>query len=468
MMAQYKHIDMRIRAFYRSIALGIITLMLYSCESKKEIEVTAGDYHLLVDKVTAIMVNDIFSPPQASRVYAYPNIAAYEALNAHSGSYKSLVPQLNGFSNNAEIPAPDADTNLKLAALLAYMQVAEKLVFSEDVIRSYRDSLKTQWALINPESLNKAEAYANKVSTNVISWMDNDFYKETRTMPDYDFFDEDAARWQPTPPSYMKGIEPHWAKIRPMVMDSASQFKPIPPPSFSLDKESKFYTELNEVYQISEAIRAKGNDSEEIGIAKFWDCNPYVSITKGHFMFAEKKITPGAHWMGICKIASIQSGADFDLTVLAYTKTSIALFDGFISCWDEKYRSNLIRPETLIAEYIDPTWQPILQTPPFPEYSSGHSVISNAASKVLTSIYGDNFEFVDDTEVAYNLPKRKFNSFNDAAREAALSRLYAGIHYRSAIEEGASQGENVGNFINSKLDLTKDSTKTEDRITSNQ
>jgi hypothetical protein len=459
---------MRIKTFYSPIVLGIITLLLYSCEPKEEIEVTTQDFHHLVDKVTAIMLNDIFSPPQASRVYVYPNIAAYEALNAHSGNYKSLIPQLNGFKDNTEIPVPDANTNLKLAALLAYMQVAEKLVFSEEVIRTYRDSLTSQWSRQNPESLKKAEAYANEVSTNVIAWMDNDFYRETRSMADYDFFNEDPARWQPTPPAYMKGIEPHWAKIRPMVMDSSSQFKPIPPPSFSLDKKSKFYAELIEVYQISEAIRKSGNDSEEIAIARFWDCNPYVSITKGHFMFAKKKITPGAHWIGICKIASLKSGADFDKTVLAYTKTSIALFDAFISCWDEKYRSNLIRPETLIAEYIDPKWKPILQTPPFPEYSSGHSVVSNAASKALTSIFGDNFEFVDNTEVEFNLPERSFSSFNDAAQEAALSRLYGGIHYRSAIVEGASQGENVGDYINNKLQLINESTKATSLTTSNE
>lgn len=459
---------MRTKAIHLPIVVGLITLLLHSCETKKEIEVTAQDYHLLVDKVTAIMVNDIFSPPQASRVYAYPNIAAYEVLNAHNGNYNSLIPQLNDFNKNTEITVQDATTNVKLAALLAYLQVAEKLVFSEEVIRTYRDSLKGVWSHQNPESLEKAEEYANEVATVVIAWMENDNYRETRTMPDYDFFNEDPARWQPTPPAYMKGIEPHWAKIRPMVMDSSSQFKPTPPPNFSLDKKSKFYEELIEVYQISETIRKNGNDSEEIAIARFWDCNPYVSITKGHFMFAEKKITPGAHWMGICKIASKKAGADFELTVLAYTKTSIALYDAFISCWDEKYRSNLIRPETLIAEYIDQTWKPILQTPPFPEYSSGHSVISNAAAKVLTSIYGDNFGFVDNTEVEYNLPERRFSSFNDAAQEAALSRLYGGIHYRSAIEEGATQGEKVGDYINSKLKLLKEPTNAKGLISSNQ
>lgn len=458
---------MKIKAFFKPITIGLITLFLISCEEKAEIEVTPEDYHALVDKVTTIMVNDIFSPPQASRVYVYPNIAAYEALNAHSSKYKSLIPQLNAFKY-VNIPAPDAETNLRLAALFAYMQVAEKLVFSEEIIRAHRDSLTTKWSRQNPKSLESAKVYADKVATKVIEWMEEDFYSETRSMPHYDIFDDQEARWEPTPPAYLKGIEPHWARIRPMAMDSASQFKPNPPPAFSLDEGSEFYKQLYEVYQISQSIKEKGDDSPEVAIARFWDCNPYVSITKGHYMFAEKKITPGAHWMGICKIASVNSGADFDFTIYAYTKTSIAIFDAFISCWDEKYRSNLIRPETLIAEHIDRDWQPILQTPPFPEYSSGHSVISNAAAKVLTSIFGENFRFVDNTEVDYNLPERTFSSFDAAAQEATLSRLYGGIHYRSAIEEGAIQGINVGEFINMNLKFTNEATAGEGLMTTNE
>ena len=122
----------------------------------------------------------------------------------------------------------------------------------------------------------------------------------------------------------------------------------------------------------------------------------------------------------------------------------MAIFDAFISCWDEKYRSNLIRPETLINQYIDENWKPVLQTPPFPEYSSGHSVVSGAASTVLTEIFGDDFSFDDDTEVPYGLPIRSFESFNQAAQEAAISRMYGGIHYRAAIDVGLQQGINVG------------------------
>ena len=134
-------------------------------------------------------------------------------------------------------------------------------------------------------------------------------------------------------------------------------------------------------------------------------------------------------------------------TAETYAMTSIALFDGFISCWDEKYRSNLVRPETVINRKIDEDWLPHLQTPPFPEYTSGHSVVSTAAAVTLTNIYGDKFAFVDSTEVEYGLPPRSFTSFLDASQEAAVSRLYGGIHYRPAIDYGVDQGREVGKLL---------------------
>jgi hypothetical protein len=251
----------------------------------------------------------------------------------------------------------------------------------------------------------------------------------------------------------MDGLEPHWNKIRSFVLDSADQFKPIPPPKFSMNKNSDFYKELVEVYEISKEITKKGDTSEEIAIAQFWDCNPYVSVTRGHLMFAVKKITPGAHWIGITKIAAKKEKADFNRTVFAYTKTSIAIADAFISCWDEKFRSNLVRPETLINTYFDDEWKPILQTPPFPEYTSGHSVVSGAASTVLTSIFGDNFSFSDDTELPFGLPIRSYKSFKHAADEAAISRMYGGIHYRTAVEVGVVQGRKVGELVTDKLTM---------------
>lgn len=309
------------------------------------------------------------------------------------------------------------------------------------------------WETTNKIEFEESKTYGMEVSEHIKDWMDEDNYNETRTMPLYDVDIEEPSRWQPTPPAYMSGIEPHWNKIRPMVLSSSSQFKPLKHPKFSLEVNSDFYRELKEVYDVSNRIVLKGDESEEIKIARFWDCNPYVSVQKGHLMVAAKKITPGGHWMGITKIACKQVDYNFKETIHANTITAIAIFDAFISCWNEKYSSNLIRPETLINKYIDNHWKPVLQTPPFPEYTSGHSVVSGAASVVLTTIFGEDFAFNDDTELSFGLPIRSFESFSKAAEEAAVSRLYGGIHYRAAIDNGLTQGKQLGDFIVQKLDM---------------
>lgn len=439
---------------YQLILLCIV-LTCFSCKKEQEpITITSEDYHNTVDKLTEVMIHDIFSPPVASRIYVYPNIAAYETLNQSSDTYKSLVNQIKGL-NTLNSEKKETSTNLELASLIAYINVAKELVFSKERITTYRDSLYSKWETQNTEEFKNAKNYGLEISDQIISWMNADNYAETRTMPDYNIYTNDPSQWEPTPPAYMKGIEPHWNKIRPFALDSASQFKPVTHPKFSLEKGSDFHNELLEVYDLTNDIRKKGDDSEEIQIARFWDCNPFVSVNKGHFMFAAKKITPGAHWIGICKIACKNTNSDFGKTVYAYTKTSIAVADSFISCWDEKYRSNLIRPETLINKYIDTEWAPVLQTPPFPEYTSGHSVVSGASSEVLTAIFGDNFAFDDTTELPYGLPMRSFKSFRLAAKEAAISRLYGSIHYRAAIKVGLDQGIKLGTLVNNKISFLK-------------
>ena len=139
------------------------------------------------------------------------------------------------------------------------------------------------------------------------------------------------------------------------------------------------------------------------------------------------------------------------ITITSSNAPSLA--DAFISCWDEKYRSNLVRPETVINKHIDEDWLPLLQTPPFPEYTSGHSVISSAAAIALTTIYGDKFAFDDTSEEEYGLPTRSYQSFLDASAEAAVSRLYGGIHYRPAIDNGVTQGQALGRYLTSQIHL---------------
>ena len=403
-------------------------------------------------KLTDVIVYDIFSPPVASRVYVYPNIAAYEVIRQINPiKYKSLGGQL---TNLPKIPEynQEQEVNFHLASIHAFLKLGQALIFSENKIETFRTELYDKLEENGlPRRIKKASIeYGEKVADHIHSWADRDMYNQTRTYPKYTI-QSDESKWKPTPPDYMEGIEPHWREIRTMIIDSAGQFPPIKPIPFDLRKGSGFYNQLMEVY---ETVKYLNREQKEI--AAFWDCNPYVSHHRGHAMFATKKITPGGHWMGICAIATRQAGSPFDETVEVYARISIVLFDAFISCWDEKWNSILVRPETLINQHLDEDWVPILQTPPFPEYTSGHSVISRAAAIMLTDYYGDNFAFTDTTEMEYGLPPRHFNSFLQASEEAAISRLYGGIHYMMAIENGVDQGEQIGNFVSQGL-KTRDS-----------
>ncbi|WP_395066074.1 vanadium-dependent haloperoxidase, partial [Flavobacterium sp.] len=427
------------------LILALVAL-LSSCQKEKTIVVTPSEYAASIDNVTQIIVHDIFSPPVASRIYTYPNIAAYEVIAQNSKTYNSLQKQVAGL-DSIPVLDPKSGVNKNVAALVAHMEVSKALVFSEELVEKFRDSLYLKWQDENPKEFEISKEYGLKVAERIKKWMGKDNYKQTRTYPKYSVHASDKTRWQPTPPAYMDGVEPHWSEIRTLVLDSSSQFKPIPALAYSTNKSSPFFKQVQEVYDISQMMIKKGDKSEEMKMAQFWDCNPYVTVNQGHMMFAKKKITPGGHWMGITKIACITNKANFEKTVYAYTATSLGLFESFISCWDEKYRSNVVRPETVINQNIDENWRPLLQTPPFPEYTSGHSVASTCSATMLTSVFGDNFAYTDTTELPYGLPARKFKSFNLASKEAAMSRFYGGIHYKAAIENGIVQGRNVGEYV---------------------
>jgi len=434
-----------------TMAVMLLVVWLAGCQQvNPDYQEEAADpayMHGAMQQLTDVIVHDIFSPPVASRIYAYPSIAAYEIMAQQDPAYRSLSGQLNELS---PLPFPDQDEKYcyPLAAVQAFLEVGKALTFSEPLMEEYQEKLLQEYQSIEmPRRVyRRSVAYGEEVAAHILDWAATDQYKQTRTYPKFTINDEEG-RWQPTPPDYMDGIEPHWRDIRPLVLDSAQQFVPPPPTPYNMDKNSQFYAELMEVYR---AMEAPDKDERE-AIARFWDCNPYVSHHAGHVMYATKKITPGGHWIGIAKIAGQQAGLDFVRTAELYAMTSIVLFDAFISCWDEKYRSNLIRPETVINEHIDQSWRPVLQTPPFPEYTSGHSVISRAAAVTLTNLLGDDFAFEDTTEERYGLPARSYRSFLHASEEAAISRLYGGIHYRPAIEYGIEQGDQVGNYVIQQL-----------------
>ena len=410
-------------------------------------------YSKTVKRLNDVVLYNNFSPVVASRNYAYANIAAYECIAAGNKNYQSLSGQIKHLP---AMPVPDTSVKIdfNLASLLAFVKVGNAVTFPEGVLMDYYDQLKRSADSVGmpEEVLDATVAYSDTVAATVLKWSKGDNYAKTRSSEKYTVKQEDG-RWIPTPPMYGQGLEPHWAEIRTLVLDSSSQFLPILPPKFNMkDTTSQYCREVMEVKRTGEALT-----EEQKHIADFFDDNPFNLHVTGHVMYATKKFSPPGHWMNIVGIAAQKANADFAQTVAAYTETSIALFDGFISCWNSKYLANSVRPETVINKLLDPAWQPYIQTPPFPGYVSGHSVISAASAEVMTAHFGDNFSYRDSSEREFGIKDRNFTSFRHAADEASMSRLYGGIHFRCDLVEGQKLGRTVGEYIVNRLQLRKPS-----------
>lgn len=398
-------------------------------------------------RLTDLIIYDVFTPPVAVRIYAYTSLAAYEAIRFSKSGYPSLTDQLKGF---APMPQPEKGKqyNYMLAATKAFFTVAYKVTFSIDTLKKFETKLLDQFInKIDASIFENSISFGESIGKKILARAAFDNYPQTRGKSRYPGSHE-PGKWRPTPPDYLDAVESCWGTMKCFVLDTATQFMPPRPPAYSMDKKTMFYKNVLEVYNISKDLT-----EDQKTIAGYWDDNPFVIEHSGHMMFANKKITPGGHWMGIASIACKKSNVDEVKTAQTFALTAIALMEGFIACWDEKYRSQVIRPVTVINEFLDPKWSPFLQTPPFPEYTSGHSAISASAATVLTKLYGDNFSFHDDSDKEYIGMEKDFNSFYEAANEVSISRVYGGIHYRSGVEAGANQGKKVGMHINTKIKL---------------
>lgn len=395
-----------------------------------------------VFSLTMVMMHDVVNPPAASRYYAYCTMGALSIVAQHNKSVISPRRYIAHFPE-IHIAAKDDQYDYQVAALYCILESGRMMLPSGHMLdekiarvnKICRERVKSR------KKLDNSIAVAREVAEQVVAWSRTDHYGELSTLPRYRPT-ENEANWFPTPPAYMEAIEPHWNTMRTMVIDSATQFIIAPPVAFDTSTSSEFYRIAYEVYETVNTLTP-----EQTWIASFWDCNPFVVANTGHLSLGFKKITPGGHWMNITSILSRKTKIGFDRSVEALALQGATLYDAFICCWDEKYRSDRVRPETFINRHIDIKWQPILQTPPFPEYTSGHSVISTAAAELLTYLLGDSVSFRDDTEMMFEIEPRVFPSARAAAREAAISRLYGGIHYIDAIRLGQEQGREVGHYV---------------------
>lgn len=430
-------------------------MLIISCNSKNDYRQIINDPLLFsntVHELNSVVMGNNFSPIVASRNYMYASVAAYEVIAAgYPEKYQSLGGQLKGLGS---IPVPDTSLGIdfEFAALLAFSKLGEAVTFPEGSMSYYVDSIKR---LVRTHGMSRkvfdgSLAFADSVAAVILDWSKKDNYLQTRTFPKYNVLDT-PGRWIPTPPAYTSAMEPHWNKIRPLVLDSASQFTPPPPPAFNLkDKNSIYY---QEVMKIKKAVDSLNDEQKHI--ADFWDDNPFKLNVSGHVMFGTKKFSPPGHWMSIVGIAAKKADYDFAATVYAYAITAITQFDAFIHCWDEKFRSNYARPETVINKYIDQNWMPYLQTPPFPEYTCGHSTVSSANAEALTYVFGDNFAYTDTSELEFGIASRSFRSFRHAAEENNWARFYGGIHFHNSCIISTEFGKTVGDFIVSRLKMKK-------------
>jgi len=434
----------------RFIVWALMCFIIASCEGNHENYTTRFTdpvtYNRTVKQLNDIVLENNFPPMIAARNYAYANIAAYECMVAGDSSLKTLSGRIQHMPVMPKVKA-GLIIDYPLASLLAFVKVGNAVTFPEgSMMKYYEKLLKMADSLNVPRGvLKETITFSDSITAAILKWSKGDNYAATRGAPRFAVNDS-AGRWVPTPPMYATGLEPHWMTIRPFALDSASQCMPGRPPVFSLNTNSIYYQALVEVKETVDSLT-----DEQKHIADFWDDNPFKMNVSGHVMFATKKFSPPGHWMNIVGIAAHNANADFKTTVTAYALTSIALFDGFISCWDEKYRSNYARPETIINEKISGDWHPYIQTPPFPSYTSGHSTISAAAAEVMTSIFGDKMSFTDTSLLEFGIANREIKSFRAAAQEASISRLYGGIHYKFDLDSGNAMGKRVGELIVKKL-----------------
>lgn len=436
------------------ILIGSIAVYLTACNHKKEYTAILKDpklYSNTVHESNTVVMGNNFSPIVASRNYLYANITAYEVMAAgYPGTFNSLAGQLNGLTDLPK-PKDSSKVNFEFASLMAFCTLGESVTYPKGSMDAYRDSIKNlaQEHGMSDEVYNSSLLFADQVSNAIMNWSKQDQYHETRGMALYTINMNKEGRWVPTPPAYTDAMEPNWKLIRPLVMDSATQFSPPAPYTFDMkNKNSKYYQQVLMVQNAIDSLTP-----EQRHMAEFWDDNPFKLNVQGHLMFGTKKFSSPGHWQGIVGIAAKKAGASFAETVYADAITSIAMYDAFIQCWEAKYRYETVRPETVINKYMDQNWRPYLETPPFSEYTCGHSTCSSAAAEALTNVFGDNFSYTDTTEEEFGIKSRNFTSFRQAAEENNWARFYGGIHFHQSCIVSTEYGRKVGALVVQKLKM---------------
>jgi hypothetical protein len=349
-------------------------------------------------------------------------------------THSSIGGQLEGL-NLLPYPEDGAVYDWRAVANGSVSTVVHAL-FSEsgDEIHARIDAMRDQQSATSMEEVDadvfeRSLALGDEIGAALVDWIATDNYGPTRKL-EYELPVGDPSFWVPTTEG-QNAQEPFWNQIRPFGLGYPEACNVPLREEFSTDPESTFYKQAAEVMETSDRLTDAQRET-----ASYWVDTPGITGA------------PSGHWMMISTQVAEQYDLDLGRTAEMYTLVGTALADAFISAWDLKYEVNLIRPVTYIDLYIRRNWAPYIQSPPFPEYPSGHSVASGAAAEVLTTMFGQ-IAFTDRTPLinGHENVQRSFTSFEAAANEAAISRMYGGIHYRAAIELGLRQGRCVAQNV---------------------
>lgn len=413
----------------------VVTLSYSPAQAADPQQVLTQWYRLVLELVRH---TPTYSPPVASRSIAYIGITAWEVTASDTPGLHSLSGQLNAMP---ALPARAEGTYDEAVVLQAALTATVHDFFANTgptgqraMAAMARKQREIVVAGVAPDVVARSEAYGQAVAAQVFAWSagDGGAVVENMGFP-YEYKLQDgAAHWEPTSAirQQQAPLLPNWGKNRPLAMPSGASCPLPPPPEYSEDPASAFYAEAKEVLDVSATLT-----DEQKKIARFWSDDPMLSPT------------PPGHWISIALQILARDKADIAVSAEILARVGIAVSDSFIGCWDSKYQYDLLRPVTYIRRVMDPKFQPLLITPPFPEYPSGHSTQSGAAAAVLTQFFGQNFAFSDATHADDGIAPREFPSFDAAATEAAISRLYGGIHFRSAIDRGLEQGRCIGAYV---------------------
>jgi len=378
-----------------------------------------------------------YSPPVAARAFAYIGITAHEALAGGNPALMSLGRQLTDL-----MPPPPREEGAHDEAIVlhAALAAAVQSLFDNTGPTGQRAMTAMAGALgakvsegIAPDTALRSTRAGEAVALHILAWAgaDGGAVVENLGFPISYTPGPNPQDWVPTSVVNLQQapLLPDWGLNRTFALYSTADCRLPPPPAYDEAPGSEFHAAALEVAEIGRAL----TDEQKL-IARFWSDDPMLSPT------------PAGHWIAILTQIAERDALPVETIAATLAKLGVAQADAFIACWAAKFEHNLLRPVTYIKRHIDAKWEPLLITPPFPEYPSGHSTQSGAAATVLTALFGEGFAFDDTTHVDEGMAARRFPSFRAAAEEAALSRLYGGIHYRFSNEAGLAQGACVGAF----------------------